>query len=163
MFGSSSLLGSFLILCQVGVAYAVGSADSRSSDPFVESRDQIIRWASRFVAKKRDSITGFVKPEVPFGGTYHYVDERIIFGKTVRGEECALHVGRRLESGEWAFNFYLENKKREVGSVSMLHENLGFGDGAVLLEGFLVVQSQPTVSNIEAVTSMDMHTTASSM
>jgi hypothetical protein len=163
MFGSSSLLGSFLILCQVGVAYAVGSADSRSSDPFVESRDQIIRWASRFVAKKRDSITGFVKPEVPFGGTYHYVDERIIFGKTVRGEECALHVGRRLESGEWVFNFYLESRKREVGSVSMLHENLGFGDGAVLFEGYLVVQSQRIVSNIGAVTSLVLDTTPSSM
>jgi len=117
MFRSSWLLGFFLTLCQVGVADAVRSADSRSSDSFVESRNHIIRWASGFVAKKRDSVTGFVKPEVPFGGTYHYVDERTVFGKTARGEECALHVGKRLESGEWAFNFYLENKKREVGSV----------------------------------------------
>jgi hypothetical protein len=147
----------------VSVAYAIGSADSRSTDSFAESRDQIIRWASGFVAKKRNSITGFVKPDVPFGGIYHYVDERIIFGKTAKNEECALHLGRRLESGEWVFNFYLENKKRQVGSVSMIHENLGFGDGAVLLEGYLVVQSQPIVSNIGAVTSLDLHTTASSM
>jgi hypothetical protein len=163
MFSSSCLQGFFLILFHVSVAYAVGSADSRSTDSFVESRDQIIRWASGFAAKKRNSITGFVKPEVPFGGIYHYVDERIIFGKTAKDQECALHLGRRLESGEWIFNFYLENKKREVGSVSMIHENLGFGDGAVLLEGYLVVQSQPTVSNLEAVTSLDLHTTASSM
>ena len=151
------------MLFHVSVAYAIGSADSRSTDSFVESRDQISRWASGFMAKKRNSISGFVKPESPFGGIYHYVDERTIFGKTAKDEECALHLGRRLESGEWVFNFYLENKKREVGSVSMIHENLGFGDGAVLLEGFLVVQSQPTVSNIEAVTSLDLHTTASSM
>jgi hypothetical protein len=163
MFSSSCLQVFFLILFHVSVAYAIGSADSRSTDSFVESRDRIIRWASGFVAKKRNSITGFVKPEIPFGGIYHYVDERIIFGKTAKDEECALHLGRRLESGEWIFNFYLENKKREVGSVSMIHENLGFGDGAVLLEGYLVVQSQPTVSNFEAVTSLDLHTTASSM
>jgi hypothetical protein len=163
MFGSSCLQGFFLILCHVSVAYAIGSADPRSSDSFVESRDRIIRWASGFVAKKRDSITGFVKPEVPFGGIYHYVDERIIFGKTARGEECALHLGRRLESGEWVFNFYLEYKKRQVGSVTMLHENLGFEDGAVLFEGYLVVQSQRTVSNIEAVTSLVLNTTPSSI
>ena len=163
MFRSSCLLGLFLTLCQVGLACAIGSAEPRSSDSFVESRNQIIRWASGFVAKKRDSVTGFVKPEVPFGGTYHYVDERTVFGKTARGEECALHVGRRLESGEWVFNFYLENKKREVGSVSMLHENLGFGDGAVLFEGYLVVQSQRIVSNIGAVTSLVLDTTPSSI
>jgi len=163
MFRSSCLLGLFLTLCQVGLACAIGSAEPRSSDSFVESRNQIIRWASGFVAKKRDSVTGFVKPEVPFGGTYHYVDERTVFGKTARGEECALHVGRRLESGEWVFNFYLENKKREVGSVSAIQENLGLGDGALLLEGNLVVQSQPTVSNIESVTSLDLHTTVKSM
>jgi len=122
-----------------------------------------MRWASGFVAKKRNSITGFVKPEAPFGEIYHYVNERIIFGKTAKNEECALHLGRRLESGEWVFNFYLENKKRQVGSVSMIHENLGFGDGAVSLEGYLVVQSQPTVSNIGSVTTLDLHTTASSM
>jgi len=129
----------------------------------VESRDQINRWASGFVAKKRNSITGFVKPEVTLEGIYHIVDERIIFGKTAKNEECALHLGRRLESGEWIFNLYRENKTRQVGSVSMMHENLGFGDGAVLLEGYLVVQSQPTVSNIGAVTTLDLHTTASSM
>ena len=122
-----------------------------------------MRWASGFVAKKRNSITGFVKPEAPFGEIYHYVNERIIFGKTAKNEECALHLGRRLESGEWVFNFYLQNKTRQVGSVSMIHENLGFGDGAVLLDGYLVVQSQPTVSNIGAVTTLDLHTTASSM
>jgi hypothetical protein len=163
MFSSSCLQGFFLILFHVSVAYAIGSADSRSTDSFVESRDQIIRWASGFVAKKRNSITGFVKPDAPFGGIYHYVDERIIFGKTAKKEECALHLGRRIESGEWVFNFYLENKTRQVGSVSMIHENLGFGDGAVLLEGYLVVQSQPTVSNIGAVTTLDLHTTASSI
>jgi hypothetical protein len=163
MFSSSCLQGFFLILFHVSVAYAIGSADSRPTDSFVEARDQIIRWASRFVAKKRNSITGFAVPEAPFGGIYHYVDERIIFGKTAKDEECALHLGRRLESGEWVFNFYLENKKRQVGSVSMIHENLGFGDGAVLLEGYLVVQSQQTVSNIGAVTSLDLHTTASSV
>jgi hypothetical protein len=163
MFGSSCLKGVFLILCQVSVAYAIGSADSRSFDSFVESRDRIIRWASGFVAKKRDSITGFVNPEAPFGGIYHYVDERIIFGKTAHGEECALHIGKRLESGEWVFSFYLEYKKREIGSVSMLHKNLGFGDGAVLFEGYLVVQSQRTVSNIGDVTSLDLHTTPSSI
>ena len=129
----------------------------------MESRDQIISWASGFVAKKRNSITGFVKPEAPSGGIYHYVDERIIFGKTARHEECALHLGRRRESGEWVFSFYLENKRREVGSVSMIHEDLGIGDGAVALEGSLVVQSQPTAANIGAVTSLDLHTTASSM
>ena len=163
MFSSSCLQGVFLILFHVSVAYAIGSADSRSTDSFVESRDQINRWASGFVAKKRNSITGFVKPEVPLEGIYHIVDERIIFGKTAKNEECALHLGRRLESGEWIFNLYRENKTRQVGSVSMMHENLGFGDGAVLLEGYLVVQSQPTVSNIGAVTTLDLHTTASSM
>jgi hypothetical protein len=162
MLRSSCLQGFFLILFHVSVAYAIGSADSKSTDSFVESRDQIIKWASRFVVKKRNSITGFVKPEAPFGGI-HYVDERIIFGKTAKDEECALHLGRRLESGEWVFNFYLENKKREINSVSMIHENLGFGDGAVLFEGSIVVQGQPTVSNIGAVTSLDLHTTASSM
>jgi len=129
----------------------------------LDSRDQIIKWASRFVAKKRNSITGFVKPEAPFVGIYHYVNERIIFGKTAKNEECALHLGRRLESGEWVFSFYLENKKREVGSVSMIHENLGLGDGAVLFEGSIVIQSQHTVSNIGAVTSLDLYTTPSTM
>ena len=163
MLRSSCLQGSFLILFHVGVAYAIGSADSKSAESFMQARDQIVRWASGFVAKRRDSIAGFAKPEAPFAGPYHYVDERTIFGKTGRKEECALHLGRRLESGEWVFNFYLENKKREVDSVSMIHKNLGFGDGALLFEGYLVLQSQPTVSNIEAVTSLDLHTTASSI
>ena len=163
MLRSSCLQGCFLILLHVGVAHAIGSADSRSTDSFMESRNQIVRWASRFVAKKRNSIAGFARPEAPFGGTYHYINERIIFGKTAKNEECALHLGRRLESGEWVFNFYLENKKREVGSVSAIQENLGLGDGALLLEGNLVVQSQPTVSNIESVTSLDLHTTVKSM
>jgi hypothetical protein len=171
MFSSSWLQGFFLILFQVSVAYAMGSADSKSADSksadpkstdtFVESRDRIIRWASGFVAKKRNSMTGFVKPEAPFEGIYHYVDERVIFGKTAKNEECALHLGRRRESGEWVFNFYLENKKREVGSVSMIHENLGFGDGAVLFEGYLLIQSQTIVANIGTVTTLDLHTTPS--
>jgi len=157
-FGSACLQG-FLILCQVSVAYAIGATDSTQSDSFVDTRDRIVRWASGFVAKKRDSITGFVKPDAPLGGIYHYVDQRTIFGKTAHNEECALNLGRRLESGEWVFNFYLEYKKREVGSVSMLHENLGFGDGALLFEGNLVVQSQRTVSDIEAITTLNVHTT----
>jgi hypothetical protein len=162
MFGSSRLLGFFLIFFHVSIAYAIGSADTRT-DSFVESRDQIIKWASGFVAKKRNSIAGFAKPEVPFEGIYHYVDERMIFGKTANHEECALHLGKRRETGEWVFGFYLESKKREVGSVSPMHENIGPGDGAVLLEGYLVVQSQHIVANIEAVTSLDLHTTASSL
>jgi len=163
MFSSSCLKGSFLLFLHASAAYALGSADSRSTDSFVESRERIVRWASGFVAKKRSSITGFAKLEVPFGGTYHYDDQRVIFGKTAKKEECALHLGRRVESGDWVFNFYLESKKREVGSVSMIHENIGFGDGALLLEGNLVVQGQHIVSNIEAVTSLDLHTTHSSM
>jgi hypothetical protein len=162
-FRSSCLQGLFLILFQVGAAHAIGSTDSKSTDLFWDSRDQIVKWASRFVAKKRNSVTGFVKPEAPLGGTYHYVNERTVFGKTAKNEECALHLGRRLESREWVFSFYLENQRREVGSVSMMHENLGLGDGAVLFEGSIVVQSQPTVSNIGGVTSLDLHTTASSM
>jgi hypothetical protein len=163
MFGWSCLQACLLIFFHVSVAYAIGSADSRSTDSFAESRNQITRWASGFVAKKRASIAGFAKPELPSGGIYHYVDERTIFGKTADNKECAVHLGRRFESGEWVFNFYLENKKRDVGSVSMIPEDLGSGDGAVLFEGYLVVQSQPTVSNIESVTSLDLHTTASSM
>ena len=163
MWSSSSLLGSFVILFHVSVACAVGSADPHQTDSFLTSRDEIIRWASGFVAKKRASITGFAKPKAPFGGTYHYVDERTIFGKAANNIECALHIGRRLESGEWAFNFYLEYNKRPAESVSMPSENLGFGDGALSFEGYLVVQSQPTVSNIGAVTSLDLHTTASSI
>jgi hypothetical protein len=153
MFRLSCLQGSFLILFYVGIAYA----ESRSTDSFVESRERIIRWASGFVAKKRNSITGFAKPEVPFGGIYHYVDERLISGKTADDKECALHLGKRLESGEWVFSFYLEEKKREVDSISMIHENLGFGDGVLSFEGELVIQSQRAVSN----TYLDLHTTAS--
>jgi hypothetical protein len=123
----------------------------------VESRERIIRWASGFVAKKRNSITGFAKPEVPFGGINHYVDERLISGKTADDKECALHLGKRLESGEWVFNFYLEEKKRQTDSISMIHENLGFGDGVLSFEGELVIQSQRAVSN----TYLDLHTTAS--
>jgi hypothetical protein len=161
MFSSSWLRGLFLILFQVSVAYAIGSADSGSTDTFAESRDRIVSWAAGFAAKKRNSITGFAKPEAPFEGIYHYVNERVIFGKTAKNEECALHLGRRLESGEWVLNFYLENKRREVDSVSMIHDNLGLGDGALLFEGYLVVQSQQTVSNIGSVTTLDLHTTPS--
>jgi hypothetical protein len=163
MFSSSCLKGSFLLFLHASAAYALGSADSRSTDSFVESRERIVRWASGFVAKKRSSITGFAKLEVPFGGTYHYDDQRVIFGKTAKKEECALHLGRRVESGDWVFNFYLEDKKREIGSVSIIRENLGFGDGAVLFEGELVVQSQPTVSNVGTRTSLDLHTTPTSI
>jgi hypothetical protein len=163
MLRSSCLLGSFLTLFHVGVASAVGPPDSKSAETFAQARDRIVGWASGFVAKKRDSIAGFAKPEAPFGESYHYVDERTIFGKTAHKEECALHLGRRLESGEWVFNFYLENKKREVDSVSMLHENLGLGDDTLSFEGRMVLQSQPTVSNQEAVISLDLHATASSI
>jgi hypothetical protein len=163
MFGSSWLHGFLLMLLCVGAAHAAGPADSKqSTESFAESRDQIIRWASGFVAKKRNSITGFVKPETPSGVIYHYVDERIIFGKTAKNkEECALHLGRRLESGEWAFDFYLESKTPQAGSVSIIHEDIG--DVIVSLEGDLVIQSRPTVSNIGAVTTLDLHTTATSM
>jgi hypothetical protein len=157
MFSSSCLPGFFLILFHVSIAYAIGSADSRPTDSFVESRERIIRWASGFVAKKRNSITGFAKPEVPFGGTYHYVEERLIFGKTADDKECALHLGKRLESGEWVFSFYLEDKRRQADSISIIHENLGFGDSVLSFEGELVIQSQQYVSN----TYLDLHTTAS--
>jgi hypothetical protein len=157
MFSSSCLPGFFLILFHVSVAYAIGSADSRSTDSFAESREKIIKWASGFVAKKRNSITGFARPEVPFAGIYHYGDERLLSGKTADDKECALHLGKRIESGEWVFNFYLEDKKRQVDSISMIHENLGFGDGVLLFEGELVIQSQRAVSN----TYLDLHTTAS--
>jgi hypothetical protein len=163
MFRSSCLQGVVLILLNVGVASAIGPADSKSTESFVESRNQIVRWASGFAAKRRNSITGFIKPEAQSGGIYHYVNERVIFGTTARKEQCALHLGRRRESGEWVFNFYLENKTRPVGSVAMIHENPEFGDVALFLEGYLVVQSQPTVPNIEGETTLDLHTTASSM
>jgi hypothetical protein len=61
------------------------------------------------------------------------------------------------------FNFYLESKRREVDSVSMIHENLGLGDDALSFEGHLVLQGQRTVSSFEAVTSLDLHATASSI
>jgi hypothetical protein len=157
MFRSSCLPGFFLILFHVSIAYAIGSADSRPTDSFVESRERIIRWASGFVAKKRNSITGFAKPEAPFGGTYHYVEERLIFGKTADDKECALHLGKRLESGEWVFSFYLEDKRRQADSISIIHENLGSGDNVLSFEGELVIQSQQYVSN----TYLDLHTTAS--
>jgi hypothetical protein len=157
MFSSSCLPGFFLILFHVSVAYAVGSADSKSTDSFAASRERIIKWASGFVAKKRNSITGFAKPEVPFAGIYHYGDERLILGKTPDDKECALHLGKRLESGEWVFSFYLEDKRRELDSISMIRENLGSGDGVLLFEGELVIQSQRAISN----TYLDLHTTAS--
>jgi hypothetical protein len=163
MFRSACLQGSFLILFHVGVAFAIDAADSRSADSFVQARDRIASWATGFAAKKRDSIAGFAKPEARFEGSYHYVDERTIFGKTTHKEECALHLGRRLESEEWVFNFYLESKRREVESVSMIHENLGLGDDALSFEGHLVLQGQRTVSSVEAVTSLDLHATASSI
>jgi hypothetical protein len=162
MFGSSRLHGFFLILLCVGVAHAAGAAESKpSTESFTDSRSQIIRWASGFVAKKRNSVTGFVKPETPSEAIYHYVDERIIFGKTAKKEECALHLGRRLESGEWVFNFYLESKTPQAGSVSIIHEDIG--DVIVSLEGYLVIQNQPSVLNIGSVTTLDLHTTATSM
>jgi hypothetical protein len=163
MFRSSCAQGVLLILLQVGAAYAIGPTDSKSTESFVESRSQIIRWASAFVAKKRKSIAGVVMPQAPSGGTYHYVDERVIFGKTAKNEQCALHLGRRVETREWVFDFYLESKTRPAGSVAMIHENPESGDVALLLEGDLVVQNQPTVSNIDGVTTLDLHTTASSM
>jgi hypothetical protein len=160
MLGSFCRQGSFLLLLPVGVAYAIGTGDSKSTESFVESRNQIIRWASSFVSKKRESVS--TMPRVPSGETYH-PDERLIFGKTARGEECALHLGRRLESGEWVFNLYLENEKRPADSVSMTHEDLDFEDGTMQFEGHLVLQSEPRVSNKGAVTSLDLHTTVSSM
>jgi hypothetical protein len=160
MFGFLIRQGSLLILLPVGVAYAIGLGDSRSTDSFVESRNQIVRWASGFVAKKRESEIG--RLEVPSGERYH-IGERVIFGKTARGQQCALHLGRRLESGEWVFNLYLEDKNRQSDAVSTIDEDLEFRDGAMSFEGRLVVQSQPTVSNIEAVTSLDLHTTILSM
>jgi hypothetical protein len=160
MFRSLCRQGSFLILFPVGVAYAIGPGDSRSTNSFVESRNQIIRWASNFVAKKRESVSA--RPKAASGEIYRG-DERLIFGKTARSEGCALHLGRRLESGEWVFNLYLENEKRPADSGSMFHEDPGFDDGAMQFEGRLVLQGQPTVSNKGAVTSLDLHTTVSSM
>jgi hypothetical protein len=160
MFGSLCRQGSFLLLLPVGVAYAIGSGDSKSTESFVESRNQIIRWASNFVAKKRESVSA--RPKVPSGETYH-ADARLIFGKTAGGVECALLLGRRLESGEWVFNLYLENEKRSADSVGATQEDTRFEDGAMQFEGHVVLQSQLRVSNERAVTSLDLHTTVSSM
>jgi hypothetical protein len=147
MLRPSCLPASFLILFHVSAACAVESPDSRSAETFAEAREQIVRWASGFVAKKRNSIVEFPKLEAPFAGPYHYANERTVLGKTARKDQCALHLGRRRETEEWVFNLYLENKKRD----------------ALSFEGYVVLQSQPTVSNIEAVTSLDLHTTASSI
>jgi hypothetical protein len=160
MFGALCRQGLFWTIFPVSVACAIGPGDSRSTDSFAESRNQIIRWASGFVAKKRETV--FAGPKVPLGEIYRG-DTRLILGRTAHGEECALHLGRRLESGEWVFNLYLEDKKRQADSISAIHEDPEFGDVTLLFEGHMVVQSQPTVSNIEAVTSLDLHTTVSSM
>jgi hypothetical protein len=159
MFRSLCRHGSFLLFLPLGVASAIGAGDSRSTDSFTASRNQIISWASSFVAKKREPLS--VRPTVP-SERYH-VDERLIFGKTAHDKECALHLGRRLDSGEWVFNLYLENRKRETDSVAATHEDLGFEDGTMQFEGHLVLQGQPSVSNKGARTSLDLHTTASSM
>jgi hypothetical protein len=158
MLGSLCRQGSFLLLFHVSAAYAIGPGDSRSTDLFVESRNQIIKWASGFAAKKRESVSASQK--VPLEETYQ-AGERLIFGKTARREQCALHLGRRLESGDWVFNLYLENKSRD--SASTTDEDPGFEDAAMSFEGRVVVQSQPRVSNGKAVTSLDLHTTVSSM
>jgi hypothetical protein len=160
MFSSLCRQGLVLLLLPVGVANAIGTGDSKSTDSFAESRNQIIRWASGFVAKKRESVS--VRSRIPSGETYH-ADERLIFGKTARGVECALHLGRRLESGDWVFNVYRDNEKRSADSASVLHEDPRFEDGAMQFQGHLVLQSQQRVSNKGAVTSLDLHTTVSSM
>jgi hypothetical protein len=160
MFGSLCRQGSFLLLLSVSVAYAIGPDDSRSTDSFAASRNQIIRWASGFVAKRRESVSA--SPKVPLEETYQ-PGARLIFGKTARREQCALHLGRRLESGDWVFNLYLESKSRQAESVSTVDEDPGFEDTAMSFEGRVVVQSQPRVSHDRAVTSLDLHTTVSSI
>jgi hypothetical protein len=157
MFGSLCRQGLLLILLPLGVAYAIGPGDSRSTDSFAASRNQIIRWASGFVAKKRESVSGSQK--VPLEETYQS-GERLIFGKTARREQCALHLGRRLESGEWVFNLFLENKSPDQPSSI---DDSGLEDAAMSFEGRVAVQSQPRVSHDKAVTSLDLHTTASSI
>jgi hypothetical protein len=124
MFGSLCRQGLLLILLPFGVAQAIGPGDSRSTDSFAASRNQII----------------------------------LIFGKTARLEQCALHLGRRLDSGDWVFSLYLENKSQ--GSPS---DDSGFEDAAMSLEGRVVLQGQPRVSHDKAVTSLDLHTTVSSI
>jgi hypothetical protein len=155
MFGSLCRQGLLLLLLPFGVAHAIGPGDSRSTDSFAASRNQITTWASGFVAKTRQSAA----TKVPLQETYQ-AGERVIFGKTARREQCALHLGRRLESGEWVFNLYLEDKSRDQASTI---EDFGFEDAAMSFEGRVVVQSQPRVSHDKAVTSLDLHTTASSM
>jgi hypothetical protein len=147
-----------LIVLPLGVAHAIGPGDSRSTDSFAASRNQIMRWASGFVAKKRESVSA--SPKVPLEETYQ-ADERLIFGKTARLEQCALHLGRRLETGEWVFNLYLENKGRDQASA--IDEDPGADDAAMSFEGRVVVQSQPRVSKNGAITSLDLHTTVSSI
>jgi hypothetical protein len=155
MFGSLCRQGLLLILLPLGVAYAIGPGDSRSTDSFAASRNQIIGWASGFVAKNREAVSA--TPRVPLEETYQ-AGERLIFGKTARREQCALHLGRRLESGDWVFSLYLENK-----SQASPIEDSGFEDAAMSFEGRVAVQSQPRVSHDKAVTSLDLHTTASSI
>ncbi len=145
-----------MILLPLGAAYAIGPGDARSTDSFAASRNQIIRWASGFVAKTRGSVSP--SPKVPLEDTYQ-AGERLIFGKTARREQCALHLGRRLESGDWVFNLYLEDKSRDHAST--IDEDAG--DAAMSFEGRVVVQSQPRVSHDKAVTSLDLHTTVSSI
>jgi hypothetical protein len=144
-----------LILLPLGVAHAIGPGDSKSTDSFAASRNQIITWASGFVAKTRGSVSP--SPKVPLEETYQ-PGERLIFGKTARREQCALHLGRRLGSGDWVFSLYLENKSQASPS-----DDSGLEDAAMSFEGRVVVQSQPRVSHDKAVTSLDLHTTASSI
>src|ERR1700722_10254305 len=158
MLSSLCRQGLLLIALPVGAAYASGPGDSRSTDLFAESRNQIIKWASGFVAKTRGSVSS--SPKVPLEEPYQ-PGQRLIFGKTARREQCALHLGRRLESGDWIFSLYLENKNRDQGSTN--DEDPGFEDAAMSFEGRVILQSQPRVSNGKAVTSLDLHTTASSM
>jgi hypothetical protein len=157
MFGSLCRQGLLLILLPFGAAYAIGPGDSRLTDSFAASRNQIIRWASGFVAKTRGAVSP--SPKVPLEETYQ-PGERLIFGKTARREQCALHLGRRLESGDWVFSLYLENKSGDQGPPI---EDSGFEDAAMSFEGRVVVQSQPRASHDKAVTSLDLHTTVSSI
>jgi hypothetical protein len=160
MLSSLCRQGLLLLLFPLGVAYAIGPGDSRSTDSFAASRNQIIRWASGFVAKKREFVSA--SPKVPLEEKYQ-AGERLIFGKTARREQCALHLGRRLESGEWVFNLYLESKSGQADQASTSDEDPGFDDVAMSFEGRVVVQSQPRVSHDGAVTSLDLHTTVSSI
>jgi hypothetical protein len=160
MLSSLCRQGLLLILLPLGDAYAIGPGDSRSTDSFAASRNQIIGWASGFVAKKRESVSAI--PKVSLEETYQ-AGERLVFGKTARLEQCALHLGRRLESGEWVFNLYLENKIHQSDQALTIDEYPGFEDAAMSFEGRVVVQSQPRVSHDKSVTSLDLHTTVSSI